>query len=52
MTVPLIHRRSRGGQCCSYRCHELADGGSVWIVIRIGFDQGHANDSGGRLQES
>jgi hypothetical protein len=39
----LIPCRSRGGKCCPYRCHKPADGDSVWVVIRIGFDQGHAN---------
>jgi hypothetical protein len=36
----------RSGQRSRNHCQKPTDGGSIWVVIRVGFDDGHADHSG------
>ena len=36
----------RSGQRSRDHCLKPTDGGSIWVVIRVGFDDGHADHSG------
>jgi hypothetical protein len=48
LTVATRQRRltDRLGERCRHHCHKSTDRGSVWVVIRVGFDYGHADHSG------